>query len=44
MVGGGGGGGGEGGKVTSIPPPAIDNDLSLIFPFDTPHICVLRTF
>ena len=37
-------GGGEGGKVTSIPPPAIDNDRSLIFPFDTRHICVLRTF
>ena len=40
----GGGGEGAGGKVTSIPPPARDNDRSLIFPFDTRHICVLRTF
>ena len=32
-----------GGEVTFIPPPAI-NDRSLIFPFDTRHICVLRTF
>ena len=34
---------GGGGKVTFIPPPAI-NDRSLISPFDTRHICVLRTF
>ena len=34
---------GGGGEVTFIPPPAI-NDRSLIFPFDTRHICVLRTF